>query len=166
MLSLKEFRKTRDAKEVPERTFGGTSRFAKVVEVYDGDTVTIQTRLSRGEKIYLYKLRLDGLDTPEKRHANPLHRKAGEAVRNVMAQKLLGKMIRIEFCREGKFGRLCGTVYVGKMTWWRWQDHYNLNAWLIREGLAKVFNPKTAKTPFLDEELQSVIDKSTALLES
>ena len=50
---------------VKPRTFHAQTRLARVIDVYDGDTVTIITKLDPSERLRTYKFRLYGLDTPE-----------------------------------------------------------------------------------------------------
>lgn len=163
MAEHREFWKTRRIKNQPLRTFAGAIRFARITEVYDGDTITVQTRLSRREPYYQYKVRLEGIDTPEKRHADPAHREAGLAVAALVAQRLMGRTVRMRFIKEDKYGRLCGTVFVGRMGWWSWKDRYNFNAWLVREGLAHPYSGKVAKKPFGTEELQDIAHRADVL---
>ena len=56
----------KDAKKfLPDVTIG------KVIKVYDGDTITIATKLSGVGPIYKFNVRMLGIDTPEKRAKDP-----------------------------------------------------------------------------------------------
>ena len=72
-------RKYKSLKEDPElakATFKGTKTFipdvyyGKVVKVYDGDTITIATRLGGEGPLFRFSVRLLEIDTPEKRTKN------------------------------------------------------------------------------------------------
>ena len=54
-----------DDSTIQYRTFENSILNCKVIEVYDGDTVTIITRLHETEPYAKYKLRLYGIDAPE-----------------------------------------------------------------------------------------------------
>lgn len=107
-------------KNTPKRTFNGTVRRAKVVKVYDGDTITIVTTLARGEPLARYSLRLAGIDAPELRPSPRksvdvvLEKRAAAACRDALTQKIqeTGGMVIVEFEKEEKYGRLLGTVFL------------------------------------------------------
>jgi len=85
-------------------TFSG-SAFAdisgKVVAVTDGDTIKVLDSNS-----VQYKVRLTGIDAPEK--AQPF----GNASRNHLASMVAGKNVRIESSKTDRYGRVLGKVWV------------------------------------------------------
>jgi len=74
---------------------------AKVVAVTDGDTINV---LDAGQ--LLYKVRLSGIDAPEK--AQPF----GNASRRHLASLLAGKEVLVEFSKTDRYGRVLGKVWV------------------------------------------------------
>jgi endonuclease YncB( thermonuclease family) len=88
----------------------------KVVKVTDGDTITLLTSDNRQEKI-----RLDGIDAPEKKQDY------GEKSKQYLASLVAGKTVRVEYKSKDRYGRILGTVYVGTL---------NVNEEMIRKGLA------------------------------
>jgi endonuclease YncB( thermonuclease family) len=88
----------------------------KVVKVTDGDTVTLLTSNNKQEKV-----RLDGIDAPEK------GQDFGEKSRQYLALLVAGKTVRVKYKRKDRYGRILGTVYVGNL---------NVNEEMIRKGLA------------------------------
>lgn len=157
------------------RTFNKQRRLAKVVQVYDGDTITVVTRLDSTEQFRQYKLRLVGLDTPELKpsQATPhrdLHAQAGAAVRDyLLAQMPIGSLVEIDFVKEEKFGRLLGTVWLIReigapecffyccstdLLYYRTD---NINQWLLNRGYAKPFTGKESKTEFSRAELETIV---------
>jgi len=92
----------------------GTYR-AKVVDVYDGDTITIVLLNKCGfEK---HKLRLYGIDTPEMK---PLRndpnrdeiKKNALISKNKLSELILNKIIEVDLIGNEKYGRLLGTVFI------------------------------------------------------
>ncbi len=74
---------------------------ARVVGVTDGDTVTVLDAGNREEKI-----RVGGIDAPEKRQA------FGEKSKQSLASLVFGKDVRIEWKKRDRYGRIVGQVIV------------------------------------------------------
>lgn len=108
----------------------------KVVKVYDGDTITIATRLPfiNDDTIYRFSVRLNGIDTPEIKTDNPLEKKRAIQIRELMHSKLMGKIVQLENVSIEKYGRLLATVIL---------DNQNINEWLLSEGFAVKYNGGT-----------------------
>lgn len=106
-----------DRSKTQKRTFNGQIRIGIVDSIYDGDTVTIITRLHPGEPYAKYSLRLSGFDAPEvsPRSTTPhraLHKSAGLAVRDYLNSYIpVGSVVQITFEKEEKYGRLLGTIH-------------------------------------------------------
>ena len=98
---------------------------AKIIGVYDGDTVTALVDLGFGitNKI---KVRLKGINTPELRGDE---RAQGIISRDFLREKILNKDIVIETFKDkkGKYGRYIGTL---------WINDENINELLVEQGLA------------------------------
>jgi endonuclease YncB( thermonuclease family) len=88
----------------------------KVVKVTDGDTVTVLTSNNKQEKV-----RLDGIDAPEK------GQDFAEKSKQYLSSLVAGKSVRVEYKSKDRYGRILGTVYVGNL---------NVNEAMVREGLA------------------------------
>ena len=99
---------------------------AKIISVYDGDTVTALVDLGFGitNKI---KVRLKGINTPELRG---VERAQGIISRDFLREKILNKDIIIQTFKDkkGKYGRYIGTL---------WFDEENINELLVERGLAE-----------------------------
>ena len=100
---------------------------AKIVSVYDGDTVTADIDLGfriwvRGEK-----LRLSRINTPEVRGAE---RPYGLISRDWLRDLLMNQDVVIKTLKDkkGKYGRYIVEIYL---------DGRNVNDWLVEEGLAE-----------------------------
>lgn len=94
---------------------------ARVLSVYDGDTITIGFKF-RG-RYWKSSLRIYGIDTPE---LKPIRRgrteesileekKAAGKARDYLSGRILGKLITVKFNKSNdKYGRLLGEVFLGK----------------------------------------------------
>jgi micrococcal nuclease len=86
---------------------------AKVVSVYDGDTIRVDIDLGFGIKFENQSIRLLGIDTPEVRGEE---REAGIKVRDYVREQILEKEIVLKTYKDtkGKYGRWLGQVYYVK----------------------------------------------------
>jgi endonuclease YncB( thermonuclease family) len=156
-----QHRKTAQTATQKPRTFEGQTLFAKVDSIYDGDTITIATRL-KGEQFWLYKLRLLGLDTPEIRPSRDLpnresHKAASRLVKERLTAKIPpGSVIVVVFAKEGKYGRLLGTAYTTRRFFGSYYKNKNINRWLIDSGYALPYDGGT-KTVFSQAFLDRIL---------
>jgi len=90
---------------------------ARVTRVSDGDTVWVQP-VSGGP---YRKLRLVGIDAPE------ICQSGGEAARAALADRVLQQRVRVEERGSDSYGRGLARIE---------RDGEDLNAWLVRSGLA------------------------------
>ena len=92
---------------------------ARVIEVIDGDTITIEGG---------YRVRYIGIDTPE---VHPKLEAFGNEAWQANREMVEGKVVRLEqdISQKDRYGRLLRYVYVDKLF---------VNAELVRRGLARV----------------------------
>lgn len=104
---------------------------AKVIKVYDGDTITVDVDL--GFKIVLrkIKLRLLGINCPEIKSKDPKERKKAIEARDFVKGLILGKEVIIHTTRTGKYGRWLAYVYL--------LDGTCLNKLLLKKKLARKY---------------------------
>lgn len=76
----------------------------EVVAVADGDTVTVLDSSKRQ-----YRVRLAGIDAPEKRQA------FGNRSRQALASMVFRQQVFVESQKVDRYGRLIGKVFVGKV---------------------------------------------------
>lgn len=83
---------------------------AKVMSVYDGDTITVDIQLGLDIELRNQKIRLAGIDAPEMRGEEKVH---GKISRDWLRDKILGKtvIIRTEKDKKGKYGRYLGWIF-------------------------------------------------------
>jgi micrococcal nuclease len=103
--------------------YQGNGYYARVVFVYDGDTV----RLDNGQRV-----RYLGIDTPEMNYRNPPAERFAKDAKEFNKVLVANKRVRLEFDAEkkDKYDRLLAYVYV---------DDIFINARLVEEGYAKVY---------------------------
>lgn len=101
---------------------------AKVIDVYDGDTVTVVFRF--GSKIWKDKCRLAGVDTAEIRTRDEEERVRGLAARDWLRAQVLNKNVWVECGAWDKYGRLLGTIYLSG------DFQQSVNQELINHGFA------------------------------
>ena len=129
-------------------------RVTKIVKVLDGDTIDVLIDLG----FDLYKkerVRIAGVDTPEKRTRDLEEKELGIHATNWMKDKLTETIkgdeeltIRTELKGGvGKYGRLLGWLYVG-------DSNVSLNEQMITEGYAWAYDGGTKQKNF--EELREI----------
>lgn len=101
---------------------------AKVIDVYDGDTVTLVFRFA--SKIWKDKCRLTGIDTAEIRTRDADEKVRGLEARDWLRAKLLNKKVWVECGKWDKYGRLLGTIYLTS------DFQQSVNQELINHGFA------------------------------
>jgi micrococcal nuclease len=104
----------------------------KVVKVADGDTITILDSDNRQHKIRLY-----GIDTPEKSQAY------GKKAKTFTANLVAGKAVKVKVYDTDRYGRSVGVVFVGGP---------NVNRAIIKNGFAWQYR-KYCKASFCDDWL-------------
>jgi micrococcal nuclease len=103
---------------------------ARVIDVYDGDTITVLADLGFHTTVKL-KLRLFGINTPELRGPN---REAGLVARDRVNGLVMGKdiIIKTHKDKQEKFGRWLAEIYLPG-------SEVSINTLLVEEKLAVPF---------------------------
>ena len=108
---------------------------AKIVSVYDGDTVKAVFPLNG--TLYKWNCRLTGIDTPEIRTSDKLQKKFGYEVRDFLRNKILNKVVTLKCQDLDKYGRLLAEIHI---------DDLNINQWLIDSGYAFAYDGGTKES--------------------
>jgi endonuclease YncB( thermonuclease family) len=117
-----------------------------VQEVIDGDTFHITFFMEKTP--VTMKIRLIGIDAPEKSSKNPLEKKASEMLTKYLKQRLEGKYFDCELFRWDKYGgRVVGHLYVRK--------NYSISDILISRKLVKCYEGNK-KEEWTNEELNHI----------
>ena len=140
----------------PSRKSCYNFRVVKINKVVDGDTidVTLDLGFSLTKK---ERVRIAGVDTPEKRTRDKEEKILGIDATNWMKEKLTETIkgdeelvIRTELKGGvGKYGRLLGWLYIG-------DDEFSLNEQMITEGYAWAYDGGTKQKNFEDLRLSLI----------
>lgn len=91
-----------------------------VIKVYDGDTITIASKLPYyGSPLYRFSVRLAGIDTPE---MHGPHVERAILARNTLSNLILNKKVKLQNVCTEKYGRLLADVYL---------DDTHVNKWML-----------------------------------
>ena len=142
------------AMEPPSRKSCYNFRVTEINRVVDGDTIDVTIDLG----FDLYKkerVRVAGVDTPEKRTRDLEEKALGIDATNCLKEKLEGALdgddeltIRTELKGGvGKYGRLLGWLYIG-------DEEISLNEMMITEGYAWAYDGGTKQKNF--DELREI----------
>jgi endonuclease YncB( thermonuclease family) len=113
----------------------------RVVGVSDGDTVTLLTPDHRQ-----YRIRLSGIDAPEKGQAY------GMRAKETLSRMVFGQDVRVEWTKTDRYGRIVGRIERGGV---------DVNLEQIREGSAWVYTqylrelPPADRSSFLEAEQEA-----------
>jgi len=119
-------------KNTPWFTLKDITAICKVVDVYDGDTITVAVEYCR--KIVLVKVRLEGIDTPEKRTKDLYEKKIALKATKWLSDLILNKNIWVKFKGWGKYGgRMIGTLFLTSDDVFKKKS---INDILIQKGIA------------------------------
>lgn len=109
---------------------------AEVVDVYDGDTVTMDVLIWKDQTVTA-KVRLKGIDTPEIRGKCAKEKKLAIKARDFLSNLTLGTLtileaIPYEKSATGKYGRIIGTLWT--------PTKKNINLMMIEKGYARAYD--------------------------
>lgn len=115
-----------------------TYRVHKVLRVIDGDTFAVEIKLTP-DLTWKTHIRLDGIDTPEKRGPE---REEGLKVKKIVTEKIKkAKLIVLVVRKYGKFGRAVAKVYLSRKASVSNEEVIEkglcLNDWLLKNNYAK-----------------------------
>ena len=148
----------------PSRKSCYNFRVTEITKVLDGDTIDVLIDLGF-DLFKKERVRIAGVDTPEKRTRNLEEKALGVDATNWLKEKLEGTLagddeltIRTELVGGGgKYGRLLGWLYVGESV-------VSLNEQMITEGFAWEYDGGTKQNDF--EQLREIRRAYGTLIES
>tara|TARA_B110000438_G_C15682929_1_gene593219 strand:- start:517 stop:975 length:459 start_codon:yes stop_codon:yes gene_type:complete len=86
-----------------------------VISVYDGDTITIASKLPyRNSPVYRWSLRIYGIDCPEMRTRNETEKNIAQIAQKKLEGLILHKTVELKDIKYDKYGRLLSDVYYNK----------------------------------------------------
>jgi len=111
----------------------------QVIKVYDGDTITIASRIDMpNSPLYRFSVRLNGIDAPEIHGKTTCEKEAAIYARDQLENLLLHRFVHLKNQKTEKYGRILADVYLGDL---------HINAWLIDEKLAVPYDGGTKMSP-------------------
>ena len=113
---------------------GGT-----VIDVYDGDTITIASKMPYDESpLYRFHVRLNGIDSAEIKTKNATEKEAAKMAKNALQAIILQKSVVLKNVKNEKYGRILADVYL---------DDLHLNQWMVDNRYAVPYDGKTKQRP-------------------
>ena len=111
----------------------------KVIKVYDGDTITIASRLPYpNTPVYKFNVRLLGIDCPELKGSADKEKELAILARDALRARIYGRTVTLKNVGTEKYGRLLANVYL---------NGENLNEWMISNNYAIKYDGKTKTKP-------------------
>lgn len=106
--------------------------YGKVIKVYDGDTITVASKLPFDDSpIYRFSVRLAGIDSPEIKGQSLTEINLAIKSRDALHKLIYGKVVEIRNHRKEKYGRLLADIYFNDI---------HVNQWMINNNLAVIYN--------------------------
>ena len=100
----------------------------KVIKVYDGDTITVASKLPyENSEIYRFSVRIKGIDCPEIRTHNLEEKEIALLAKNCVSELCLYKIVELKNLSTEKYGRVLADVYI---------ENLNISDELIKNKLA------------------------------
>lgn len=134
--------------------------YARVYDVYDGDTCSLVYYLDKTCKIPLtIKLRVKGVDTPERRTKNSLEKHAANILRKHVRNMIHGHTLVLHLEKYGKYGgRAIGDLYLLHRS-----NYLTLTDYLLQNKFAHAYDGKTKKRDWTSDELNHIVKSLTKL---
>lgn len=110
----------------------------RVIKVYDGDTITIASRVPnlKNSLVYRFSVRLNGIDCPEIKSKDCEEKAIANLVKKKLSDKIFGKVVNLKNIKLEKYGRLLAEVYCGDI---------HINQWLLDTNCAIRYDGGTKK---------------------
>uniref|UniRef100_A0A6C0DG29 TNase-like domain-containing protein n=1 Tax=viral metagenome TaxID=1070528 RepID=A0A6C0DG29_9ZZZZ len=120
----------------------------KVIKVYDGDTITIASKLPyKSSEIYRFSVRLRGIDSPEIKSKSPVEKELALNSKMCLSNVILGQIVQLKNVSTEKYGRILADVYV---------DDVSVNKWMLENKFAVPYNGgKKIRSPEWDNDSSS-----------
>ena len=111
----------------------------QVIKVYDGDTITIATRLPYPDSpMYRFPVRLAGIDCPEIKGKTEDEKSIAQLAKKEMENLTMYKTVTLKNISNEKFGRVLADVYLNDI---------HLNKYMVERKFAVAYDGGTKKAP-------------------
>jgi len=110
-----------------------------VIKVYDGDTITIASKLPyENSPLYRFSVRLNGIDCPEIKGKDEYEKQCSQLAKQELSDLILNKIITLKNIQTEKYGRILADVYL---------DELHLNRYMLDKRLAVFYDGGTKIIP-------------------
>jgi micrococcal nuclease len=110
-----------------------------VIKVYDGDTITIASKLPYDTSpLYRFSVRLNGIDCPEIKGKDENEKECAQIAKKELNDLIMNKMVTLKNIQTEKYGRILADVYIGDL---------HLNQHMIEKRLAVAYDGGTKMKP-------------------
>lgn len=107
----------------------------EVISVYDGDTITIVSKLPYdASPLYRFSVRLAGVDCPEIKGKTENERELAQEAKCALQKLILNKVVALKNLKTEKYGRVLADVYLGDL---------HVNQWLLDNKYALQYSGGT-----------------------
>lgn len=120
---------------------------ARIVKVYDGDTVTGICSFDGGRRLRRCSLRIHGIDCPEIRGRGAREKAAAVVARDFVHAQCFDRVVQLDPKGIDKYGRILASLTL---------DGQDLAEQLLARGFARSY-AGAARTPFTDDEIDSIL---------
>ena len=111
----------------------------QVIKVYDGDTITIASKLPYPESpLYRFQVRLNGIDCPEIKAKTEDEKSIALLAKKEMEDLTFQKTVYLKNLQNEKYGRILADVYINDI---------HLNEHMVSKKLAVAYDGGTKKCP-------------------
>lgn len=155
------------ALKAESRTFAGQVRLARVLNIVDGNTIDVATRLKKGEDTAKYRVRIIGIAVPRSVGCTEPERLAGQKAREALSRiLLLGTIVYIQFQGEDREGKEKGWVYTTiKGRGSRYTRAEDVATIMLEHGYAKAYSGKGTAPAWSPHEWAHIANKNLSELE-
>jgi endonuclease YncB( thermonuclease family) len=111
-----------------------------VIKVYDGDTITIASKLpyDNNSPVYRFHVRLRGIDSPEIKGKSEDEKRAAKKAQEALENLILHKNVKLKNLQTEKYGRILADVYY---------KNIHINQWMLDNHYAIDYNGGTKTGP-------------------
>jgi len=127
-------------KDIEPFSFDGKTVYAKVVEVYDGDTCKINMYL-HANILAKFTVRMMGYDCPEIKTKNSTEKKFATRSKTILSSLILDKIVKLECLEFDKYGRILGRIVTKDEN----NNELDVNAFMINNHLGYSYEGDTKK---------------------
>ena len=115
----------------------------QVIKVYDGDTITIASKLPYSTSpLYRFSIRFNGIDSPEIKGKTEIEKKLAIQSRDALHKLIMNKYVLLRNCNTEKYGRILADVYITIDN-----KEIHLNKWMIDNNFAVSYDGGTKIRP-------------------